>query len=276
MRRLVGLTLAFVFLMALAPERAAAQVESFYGTWRITARLARAPFAGLTEAEILQAVGRRIEFSRAQAITYQRGASAFVAETCPTPQYQLGNASRTRLAADYRIPSTELSVLPTGFQELTVTCRGNLMATMRFVSPGVAVTDVEGVFFRLERTGDASPPSATPPQQQAATPARPSFDCARAQRADEKLICEEQALARADGELGQIFQRLLTGMNEQQQGQLRREQRAWILQRNQRCQISNDTKITPENRARLVTCLTTAYTERRRALDAMAAKPRGT
>lgn len=276
MHRLIGLILACASLVALAPERAMAQADSFYGTWRLTQRIARAPFAGMTEAEILRAVGRRIELSRAQAVTYQRGAQEFSAETCTTPQYQVTNASRARVAADYRVPQTELNLLPTGFQELSVTCRGNLMVTMRFVSPGVAVADIEGVFFRLDRTGDAPPPGTpSPAQQQAATPTRPSFDCARAQRADEKLICEEQALARADGEMGQIFQRLLGGMNEQQQGQLRREQRAWILQRNRSCQINNDTKITPENRARLITCLTTAYAERRRALEAMVAKPRG-
>lgn len=276
MRRFFALTLALAALAVMAPDRAMAQADSFYGTWRFTQRIARAPFAGMTEAEILQAIGRRIELSRAQAVTYQRGASEFTAETCATPQYQVTNASRARVAADYRVQQTDLNLLPTGFQELTVTCRGNLMVTMRFVSPGVAVADVEGVFFRLDRTGDApAPGTPSPAQQQAATPTRPSFDCARAQRADEKLICEEQALARADGELGQIFQRLLGGMNEQQQGQLRREQRAWILQRNQRCQINNDTKITPENRARLVTCLTTAYAERRRVLEAMVPKPRG-
>jgi uncharacterized protein YecT (DUF1311 family) len=275
MQKLLGLTLAFAVVGALAPDRAAAQpADPFYGTWRFTQRLARAPFAGLTEAEILQTVGRQIELSAARAVTFTRGVREFSPETCTTPQYQISNVSRARLAADYRIPQTELSLLPAGFQEVAVTCRGNLLATLRFVSPGVAVADVEGVFFRLDRMTASAAAASTGPQQ-AAAPARPSFDCARAQRADEKLICEEQALARADGELGQVFQRTLNGQTEQQQGQLRREQRAWILQRNQRCQINNDTKITPENRARLVACLANAYTERRRALEAALAKPRG-
>jgi uncharacterized protein YecT (DUF1311 family) len=64
---------------------------------------------------------------------------------------------------------------------------------------------------------------------------RPSFDCAKAELPDELTICADLSLRRADGALGRIYQAALATLTPASRLQLIQGQKAWILDRRQRC-----------------------------------------
>jgi len=63
----------------------------------------------------------------------------------------------------------------------------------------------------------------------------PSFDCATAQSAAEKVICKDSQLAVYDRRLTDIYQSLLSILPDEQKGKLRDAQRLWLKERNERC-----------------------------------------
>lgn len=86
-----------------------------------------------------------------------------------------------------------------------------------------------------------------------------SFDCALARRAVELAICSTRELARLDRHVGELFAfKLVWADDEAARAALRGEQRAWLQRRDALCLRRSD----------LVACLTAAYEQRLRALDA--------
>lgn len=71
----------------------------------------------------------------------------------------------------------------------------------------------------------------------AAKPFRSSYDCSRAQQETERAICYVESLAELDVELAQVYKSLLNGRDETQRKAAIEEQRAWLVQRNQKCTI---------------------------------------
>ncbi|WP_460890996.1 lysozyme inhibitor LprI family protein, partial [Ramlibacter alkalitolerans] len=102
-------------------------------------------------------------------------------------------------------------------------------------------------------------PAAAAPAERApqARRTQPSFDCARARSAAEKLICADEDLARQDRELGQLHQRARQAAADPRAFQ--RESDAQWQQREDTCRDRE--------------CLQRWYAQRRAALAAAAATP---
>jgi uncharacterized protein YecT (DUF1311 family) len=269
--RSVILALAVAALGAAAgPARA--QVDPFIGTWRIAAVLTVPEYAALDQAQARRLVGRTIQIASSRVQAWTNGGRQPQPNVCTTPEFQTVPGNRARLLADYRIRQEDLSTLPASFTELTVTCSGNFVLSLRQVSTSTMVGELETVFFRLERT--ATPPgsaaAAGTPAQGATTQAgiSPSFSCAQARRADEQAICSDAALARSDRQLAEAFGKLLAATAVPQREALRREQRGWVAQRAKQCNAAADTRLTDANRAQLVRCLAGVYAARQREIDA--------
>jgi uncharacterized protein len=67
---------------------------------------------------------------------------------------------------------------------------------------------------------------------QAALAEAPTFDCAKAQGAVEKLICSDAGLAALDRRLGEVYRAASTKAQGRLATQLREEQRGWVKGRN--------------------------------------------
>lgn len=91
---------------------------------------------------------------------------------------------------------------------------------------------------------------AAPATTMAATP---SFDCARATTAVEKLLCADDGLARQDRLLAAVYKRALERLDAGEADRLRGEQRAWAKGRAEAC---------PPNRPDAAQCLVGAYEAR--------------
>jgi len=258
---------------ALTAAAARAQVDPFVGTWRVAAVLTIPEYAALNQAQARSLVGRSIQIAAGRVQVWTNGLQAPQQEVCTTPEFQTVQGNRARMLADYRIRQQDLAALPATFAELTVTCAGNFMVSLRQVSTTTAIAELDTVFFRLERT--ATPPGAaaaagTPAQggTTAQTGAAPSFNCAQARQADEQAICGDAALARSDRQLAEVFGKLLTATPEAQREALRREQRTWVSQRGKQCNVAADARLTDAIRGPLVRCLAGVYAARQRELDA--------
>jgi len=77
---------------------------------------------------------------------------------------------------------------------------------------------------------------------------RPSFDCSKANRAEAYLICGDDALMTADGEMGDVYRALRNRLPEPERQRLDAQQRAWLLERSRVCAITGTTVLTPANR----------------------------
>jgi uncharacterized protein YecT (DUF1311 family) len=71
----------------------------------------------------------------------------------------------------------------------------------------------------------------------------PSFDCSKAKKEDEKLICQNASLSDIDGRLGDIYRELKNFYSPSEAQALKKEEIAWILRRRQllttKCKINN-------------------------------------
>jgi len=65
-----------------------------------------------------------------------------------------------------------------------------------------------------------------------------SFDCAKARTRVEKTICHEPQLDQADEQLGKAYLKLRKMLPRAEANELRREQRAWLEQRDSDCLIN--------------------------------------
>jgi len=250
---------------------ARAQVDPFVATWRITSVLNIPEYAALTQAQARAMIGRTFQVASTRVQVWSNAGRAPQQDVCTTPEFQTVQGTRARMLADYRIRSEDLSVLPTSFVELTITCRGNFVIALRQVTPTTMIAELDTVFFRVERT--ATPPTAGPtagqaPQGGAQSGANPSFNCAQARTPDEQAICSDAALARVDRQLAETFGKLVTATPEAGREALRREQREWVSQRAKQCNVSAETRLNDASRAQFVRCLTSLYAARQRDLDA--------
>nr|WP_247887365.1 lysozyme inhibitor LprI family protein [Azospirillum sp. SYSU D00513] len=99
-----------------------------------------------------------------------------------------------------------------------------------------------------------------------------SFDCAKAQNLDEKLICADFDLSDADERLADSYRRVLKGVDEAQLGtavrdRLRREQRGWVAQRNRQCGLAETPRPNASARSAMTTCLKERTLARKAVLD---------
>jgi uncharacterized protein YecT (DUF1311 family) len=252
---------------------ASAQVEPFVGTWRIAAILTIPDYAPLNLAQARGLIGRTIQVANGRVQSWTNVERQPQQDVCPTPEFQTLQATRTRLLADYRIRQEDLAALPASFVELTVTCRGNFVMSLRQISPTALVAELQSVFFRIERTsavptaGAGATQGGAPGTPGQATP-NPSFNCAQARSVEERLICGDSALAAADRALADAYNKLLQALPEAQRDGLRREQRDWVANRGKQCNITPDTRLSDDNRGALARCLTGLLTARQRDLDA--------
>jgi len=71
----------------------------------------------------------------------------------------------------------------------------------------------------------------------------PSFDCSKAKKEDEKLICQNASLSAIDGRLGDVYRELKNFYPPSEAQALKKEEIAWILRRRQllttKCKINN-------------------------------------
>ena len=98
-------------------------------------------------------------------------------------------------------------------------------------------------------------------------PAGPSFDCARAVHATDRLLCADPGLAAADRSLAAAFQAALDmAPDYPTQTRMRDAQRAWLADRDRRCVGAADPgRAVDAGLAR--TCLARAYADRRAAVE---------
>jgi uncharacterized protein YecT (DUF1311 family) len=268
--RSVILALVLAALGAVAaPVRA--QLDPFIGTWRIAAVVTIPEYAALNQAQARSLVGRTIQIASGRVQVWASTERQPQQDVCTTPEFQMAQSSRTRLLADYRIRQEDVTALPASFTELTITCRGNFVLSLRTVGPNALIAELDTVLFRVERT--ATPPAAAagggpPPQGGTQAGIAPSFNCAQARQVDEQAICGDAGLARSDRQLAEAFGKLVAATPEAQREALRREQRDWVAQRGKQCNVSADARLTDAARAQLVRCLAGVYAARQRELDA--------
>ena len=103
---------------------------------------------------------------------------------------------------------------------------------------------------------------------------RAGFDCAKATRPSEHLICDEPDLARADQEMADSYRQALAaiGNNPAQRKQFIQSQRDWLAQRDNQC-ILGKPPSDEKGWETTVTCLLTQYQSRMDALDKAASAP---
>jgi len=100
----------------------------------------------------------------------------------------------------------------------------------------------------------------------------PSFDCRRADRAEAYLICGDDALMAADGEMGAAYRALRNQLPEPERQRLDAQQRAWLVERSRTCGITGTTALTPGNRPGFVQCFLASTRERASALRAASSR----
>jgi surface antigen/uncharacterized protein YecT (DUF1311 family) len=124
---------------------------------------------------------------------------------------------------------------------------------------GVPCRDARGVWTNFNETQVAD----TKPLEfrWAGVPA--SFDCARAARIDELLICSDPRAADLDAEMGRRFTSRTALLAPPDRINAVREQVQWAAQRNRRCGISEALVVTARDQwQRLVACLAAETTAR--------------
>lgn len=92
--------------------------------------------------------------------------------------------------------------------------------------------------------------------------ADPSFDCAKASQKIEKIICQSEKLSRQDLKLDSLYKEVMSGLTPDVQLEIRKEQRQWLRNRNQTCQLYQDGA---------ESCLLEAYRERNSELSQLLA-----
>jgi uncharacterized protein len=92
-----------------------------------------------------------------------------------------------------------------------------------------------------------------------------SFDCAKASKPVERLICADPALAALDGALGAEVKKALAAAPADRQALLA-DARRWLAERDKRCPLPA-VALTAADRSRAASCLTAAYRERIAALQ---------
>ncbi len=73
----------------------------------------------------------------------------------------------------------------------------------------------------------------------------PSFDCAAARQADEKLICSDRDLSHADHEMAAAYRQYLDAAGPAARQQITEDQRKWISQRRANCSGFLDQTVVP-------------------------------
>ena len=92
-----------------------------------------------------------------------------------------------------------------------------------------------------------------------------SFDCAKASKPVERLICADPALAALDGALGAEVKKALAAAPADRQALLA-DARRWLAERDKRCPLPA-VALTAADRSSAASCLTAAYRERIAALQ---------
>jgi uncharacterized protein len=100
-----------------------------------------------------------------------------------------------------------------------------------------------------------------------------SFDCKDAALVDEKIICSDPLLGKADESLAQSYSDLMSAADAARQESLRADQHNWLVLRNRECAVSKATKVTDDSRAGYVDCFLAAYEEREIDLANIKAMP---
>jgi len=111
-------------------------------------------------------------------------------------------------------------------------------------------------------TAETTRSDASPAALEPRTVERPSFDCALAKKAAARLICADAELARLDDELGAAFRGRKAHISASQQPQFVADQRAWIRDRNTRCDLDGKSNATIEGLASSKPCMVSAIRER--------------
>jgi uncharacterized protein YecT (DUF1311 family) len=106
---------------------------------------------------------------------------------------------------------------------------------------------------------DLRPGGITPAPDAAPSP---SFNCSSARSVDELLICGDPDLRRADGVVGEEFRRLRDRATLPLRDKIIRDQRAWIVRRNDACGLTPNVIVTAANRGQLVSCLARQFKAR--------------
>jgi len=133
-----------------------------------------------------------------------------------------------------------------------------VQAPPRSAPPVAAAPDAAPVARPVQPPGQVAPQAAPPPAPaQQARRSNPSFECARARSTTEKLICDDESLARQDRELGRLHQRAKQAAADPRAFQ--RESDAKWQQREDDCRDRE--------------CLQRWYAQRRAELAAAAPRP---
>jgi uncharacterized protein len=89
------------------------------------------------------------------------------------------------------------------------------------------------------------------------------FDCTTARTPRERLVCAEDTLSSADGKLNELYTSALSRLSPEGGELLRRSQRGWLRYVDAFCPMVAD----PTRRARAVSCISQAYSDRMRDLQ---------
>jgi uncharacterized protein YecT (DUF1311 family) len=101
----------------------------------------------------------------------------------------------------------------------------------------------------------------------AAARAQASFDCAKAAKPVEHLICGDPQLARLDGAMGRRYAARRQTVPPSQRHDLLTQQLSWLDYRLQLCQVPDSGAIVPDRRQEMVDCLADLYRHRIAQLD---------
>lgn len=97
----------------------------------------------------------------------------------------------------------------------------------------------------------------------------PSFDCSAATAVDEKLICSDDSLRRADRLMGDTYFKYRDSVGAYLKDEVIREQRAWIAYRDQACGVTRSSVVTGADQAALVACFSRQYQARLEQLTSL-------
>ena len=101
----------------------------------------------------------------------------------------------------------------------------------------------------------------------------PSFDCDRASRPIEHLICADPKLATQDQVMATLYAAARTAGSETEARRILNEQRTWLRERNRACALSERALNQAEPRQTAIECLRTRYARRIQALRAQVDRP---
>jgi uncharacterized protein YecT (DUF1311 family) len=107
---------------------------------------------------------------------------------------------------------------------------------------------------------DAQDP--TPKTKATTSDIGPSFNCSNARATDEKLICSNPGLLRADAAMAEEYRKYREHADPLKRGEITQDQRAWIRARAAGCGLGRNTVPTVVNRSQYIQCLARQYEER--------------